>query len=795
MTLKEHVRNGFLLLDGGMGTMLQEKGLLAGELPERHNLLHPEAVLQIHEAYLDAGCNILTTNTFGANRLKYEPQELRSVISAAVALAKRAIDESRGASDSFIALDIGPLGRLLRPFGDMDFESAVSVFRESIEYGASLGVDCILIETMNDLAETRAAVLAAKEVTSLPVLVSNAYGEDGKLLTGTSPEAVAAVLSGMGVFAIGANCSAGPDRLLPVVDRLLSATELPVFFQPNAGLPSVENGKTVFSLSPEAFAKSTAEALRRGARMVGGCCGTTPQYIEALHKEALGILPPQAAPIEATYVCSYTDRLSFSDHAPILIGERLNPTGKKRLKEALKAGDQDYLLRVALDEEKEGAEILDVNVGIPEVSEKEALPALVSALQGVTNLPLAIDTADPIAMEAALRIYHGRAIINSVSGKQASMDAIFPLVRKYGGVVVALTLDENGIPATAEGRLAIATRIVKTAETYGIPRKDLLFDPLALTASTDRLAPRVTLDALRLIREELGCHTSLGVSNISFGLPNRDCLNSVFLAMALENRLSAAIMNPASLEMKRVAYAYRALSGQDENFASFIAFSAGEAPKEPALSVKEAPSLKEAIVSGLSSSAAAAAEAALASRDPLAVIEETVIPALDEVGRGYESGALYLPRLLLAAEAAGAAFSVIRRALPKQENANAGDTVVLATVEGDIHDIGKNIVRLLLENYGFSVLDLGRDVPPARVLAAVKESGARLVGLSALMTTTLPAMEETTALLKRECPEARVVVGGAVLTQEYADAIRADCYAKSAMDTVRFAETVFGKKK
>ncbi len=789
MTLKEHLQNGILLLDGGMGTLLQERGLCAGELPERRNITHARDIIEVHRAYYDAGANLVATNSFGANRLKYERDELSAVIFAAVANARRAAEESRGTQDKFVALDIGPLGRLLRPFGDMAFEDAVAVFRESIELGAAAGVDAILIETMNDLAETRAAVLAAKEATRLPILVSNAYGEDGKLLTGSSPETVAAVLTGMGVDAIGANCSQGPRALLPIIDRLLFATPLPVFFKPNAGLPTVQNGKTVFSLSPDDFARDTAEALRRGAAMAGGCCGTTPRHIEALRREAAGIERRARTVEERTICASYTEVFDIGKARPALIGERLNPTGKKRLKEALKSGDQDYLLRVALDEEREGADILDVNVGIPEVEETRVLPALVSALQGVTSLPLEIDTADPRAMEAALRIYHGRAILNSVSGKEESMRAVFPLARKYGGVVIALTLDEQGIPETAEGRLAIARRIAARAAEYGIPACDLIFDPLTLTASTDKNAPRVTLDALRLIRDELGCHTSLGVSNISFGLPNRDALNSVFFAMALESGLSAAIMNPASSDMKRVAYAHRALAGQDESFTRFIAFSEGVTAPPPAKNL-EAMSLADAVIRGLPESASAAAAQLLETKAPLTVIEEDVIPALDEVGRGYEAGKLYLPRLLLAAEAAGAAFAVIQRALPAKSEGARGQ-IVLATVAGDIHDIGKNIVSLLLKNYGFSVLDLGRDVAPEAVLRAVKESRAALCGLSALMTTTLPAMRDTVSLLKRECPETRIVVGGAVLTKEYAHTIGADCYAKGAMDTVRYAESVF----
>ncbi|MBE6595387.1 MAG: homocysteine methyltransferase [Ruminococcaceae bacterium] len=794
MNFKSFIGEHIFLLDGGMGTLLQAEGLQPGELPERWNLTHPDVITAVHRRYFEAGSNVVNTNTFGANCLKFDRAELEKIISAAVANARRAAAESSGTQPKFVALDIGPTGRMLKPYGDLDFEDAVAVFAETVRLGVKYGADLIFIETMNDSYETKAAVLAAKENSALPVLVSNAYGEDGKLMTGATPEAMVAMLEGLGADAVGVNCSLGPKALRPVVEEYLRVASVPVFFKPNAGLPRVVEGKTVYDVAPTDFADEVAALLGCGVRGAGGCCGTTPAYIEALAALAKGLQPQPIDDKQRTVISSYTHAVVF-DREPILIGERINPTGKKRFKEALRAGDMDYILQEGIAEEERGAQVLDVNVGLPEINEPETLTAAVTELQAVLDLPLQLDTSDPVAMERALRRYNGKAMLNSVNGKKESMAAVFPLAKKYGGVVVALTLDESGIPTGAEERVEIARRILREAEHYGIPRKDLIFDPLALTVSADGTAAKETLRAVRMIREELGCHTSLGVSNVSFGLPARDAVNSTYFAMALSAGLSAAIMNPHSTEMMKTYHAYRALAGLDENCSGFIAFSETLPVAQTAVSVpvthktvsENASRLQEAVVKGLRERAAALTAELIKTEPPLSLVERELIPALNEVGVGFEEKRVFLPQLLMSAEAAKAAFEVIKSAVSGGTQRN-GKTVILATVKGDIHDIGKNIVRLLLENYGFSVVDLGKDVSPEEIAREAVRLHAPLVGLSALMTTTVPAMAETIALLRTEAPWCRVMVGGAVLTQEYADSIGADRYAHDAMGAVRYAE-------
>ena len=796
MKVTDFLKENILILDGGMGTLLQERGLAIGELPERWSISHPELITEIHRAYFDAGSNVVNTNTFGANSLKFSDEELEAIVCAAINNAKAARAESHGTQKKWIALDIGPTGKMLKPYGDLDFEDAVLIFAKIIRLGAKYGCDLVFIETMNDSYEAKAALLAAKENCELPVFVSCAFGEDGKLMTGGSPAAMVAMLEGMGADAIGVNCSLGPAALAPTVKQYLEYASVPVILKPNAGLPRAIDGKTVFDVSPEEFAKTTADLATLGVRAVGGCCGTTPEYISALAEKIKAVTPIPLSKKQHTIVSSYTHAVELGG-APVLIGERINPTGKKRFKEALRAEDMDYILKEGISEEEAGAEILDVNVGLPEIDEPRLLTRAVRELQAIIDLPLQIDTANATAMESALRVYNGKPMINSVNGKPESMSALFPLAKKYGGVIVALTLDESGIPATAEGRVEIARKILAEAEKYGIDKKDIIFDPLALTISADKDAARETLRAIRIIREELGCHTSLGVSNVSFGLPERDVINSAFFALALANGLSAAIMNPHSAEMMKTYYACSALFGLDESCKNYLEFAQNLPKSEPTSVAPTAKStdeyrseLERAIVKGLSDEAARLTREILPSKAPLDVVAEDIIPALDRVGDGFEKKTVYLPQLLMSAEAAGAAFEVIKQALPAGES-NGDRQVVLATVKGDIHDIGKNIVKLLLENYGFTVTDLGRDVPPERIVEAARESGATLVGLSALMTTTVPAMEETIRLLKTELPEVKTVVGGAVLTQEYADSIGADKYAKDAMEAVRYAEEIY----
>ena len=801
MDFREFLANNIVRLDGGMGTLLQAEGLMPGELPERWCLTHPEVVTAIHRAYFEAGSHVVATNTFGANPLKFSEDELDAIIGAAVACARAAAREVGG--ERFVALDIGPSGKLLAPLGDLDFEDAVTLFATTARLGVKHGVDLILIETMGDAYETKAALLAVREVTDLPVIVTNAYGADGRLTTGATPAAMVALCEGLRADAVGANCSLGPIELAPIARELLAAASIPVVLKPNAGLPRAEGDKTVYDITVSEFADAVAALVAEGVRAIGGCCGTTPAYIAALTEKTAHAPALPITDKGLTVVSSYTNAVTFGA-SPILIGERINPTGKKRFREALLSKDMNYILGEAIREEEAGVQILDVNVGLPEINEAEMLTGTVTELQAVTALPLCIDTADPAAMEAALRRYNGKPLVNSVNGKQESLDRVLPLVKKYGGAVIALTLDESGIPETAEERIAIARRILAAAESYGIAKKDVIFDTLALTVSADPRAAKTTLAALSAIRHDLGCHTSLGVSNISFGLPVRDAVNATFFAMALTSGLSAAIMNPHSADMMKTYYAFRALSALDENCAEYIAAAERFATVAPAVTVapsqapEKAPTgsrLFTAILHGLRAEAAEAARALLAEREGLAIVNEDVIPALNAVGEGYEKGRIYLPGLLISAETAGVAFEVIKSALRDAGAAPAArGPFVLATVKGDIHDIGKNIVRLILENYGYRVIDLGRDVAPEAVLAAILESGAPLCGLSALMTTTVPAMRETVALIKEKAPACHVIVGGAVLTSEVAADIGADAYAPDPMAAVHYADSVLGTK-
>ena len=793
MNIRDRLGRERLYFDGGMGSLLIDRGLRGGELPETWNISRPGEIRSIHEEYLLAGADIVTTNTFGANALKFQNSE--EIITAGIKLAREAVDKcGRG---GFVAYDIGPLGKLLKPIGELDFETAVLLFAEGVKAGAAAGADLIIIETMSDCLETKAAVLAAKENSDLPVFVTNAYDSSHKLMTGASPKAMIAMLEGLHADAIGINCSLGPEQMLPVIDELVKYSSVPIIVQPNAGIPRTAGGRTVYDVDAEAFSDVMLKIAERGVSVLGGCCGTTPDYIRLTAEKTRRIpyLPPE--PKNETLVSSYTHALEIGN-SPVLIGERINPTGKKRFKQALCESDIDYILGVGITEEEQGAHILDVNVGLPEIDEADMLTRVMTSLQAVTALPLQIDTVDPEAMERALRLYNGKAMINSVNGKEESLKTVLPIAAKYGGVLVALTLDERGIPDTAEERLQIAEKIVARAAEYGIAKKDIVADPLAMTVSANPDSANTTLRTVRLIKERLGIKVSLGVSNISFGLPQRELINSAFFLMALENGLDCAILNPASAEMMKSYFTYLALTGRDEMCGRYIEFSekyqcGSNTVVNNTASVSEKKTdsgLRHCIEKGLAEAGVQAAEQLLEHESPTTVIDREIIPALDEVGRGFEQKTVYLPQLLMSAEAAKAAFEVVRSKLT-QDSAKRGDKVVLATVKGDIHDIGKNIVKVLLENYGFDVIDLGRDVPPEKVYEAVMQSGARLVGLSALMTTTVPAMEETVRLVHEKCPGVKTVVGGAVLTQEYADMIGADFYSKDAMQTVRCAEKIY----
>ncbi len=792
-----------LFFDGAMGTMLQQNGLQPGELPETWNITHAPVITDLHQQYLQAGCDVISANTFGANALKFGDSgalSLERIVFAAIENAKTAVQQAAlPGKTPFIALDIGPLGKLLQPFGDLAFEQAVALFAKTIRLGARAGADFVLIETMNDALETKAAVLAARENCDLPVVASNTYDKNGKLMTGADAAAMVALLEGLRIDALGVNCGDGPQALLPTVRQMSALASVPVLACPNAGLPATRDGQLVYDLGPAAFAKQMAQIAQAGAVLLGGCCGTTPAYLA----QTIGLLGGQMpAPIlkkPHTRISSYTHAVDFGG-APVLIGERINPTGRAKFKAALKKGDMDYLLDEGLAQQDSGAQALDVNVGLPGIDEKKMLRDAVFALEGVTDLPLCLDSSNPQALEAAMRLYSGKPLVNSVNGKQSSMDAVLPLVQKYGGVVIALTLDENGIPKTARGRVQIARRIIAEAKKYGIDPKDILVDPLAMAISADPDAAAVTLETLRILRDEVGVRTSLGVSNVSFGLPGREMLGAAFFALAMENGLSAAIMNPGALEFQKIYHSFLALHHLDPQCAGYIGFvqtmpaaPSGKAAVKPSAApsrAEEKSPLTDAIMRGLKDQAFAQARRLLETTPPLSVIETHIIPALNEVGKGFEKKTLFLPQLLMSAEAASGAFDAVKAAM-HGEPAAKKCPFVLATVQGDIHDIGKNIVRVLLENYGFTVIDLGRDVPPQAVADAVAAHQAPLAGLSALMTTTVPAMAETIQQIRLKAPDCRIVVGGAVLTQETADAIGADHYAKDAMETVRYAQTVW----
>ncbi len=773
-----------LIVDGGMGTMLQSAGLAPGRDPGWWNLENPDAVLAVHKAYLDAGCDCVTSNTFGVNRLSFG-ERAREAYVAGVRLAKRAAREhGRG----LVFADIGPSGRLLKPFGDLAFEDAVSLFGDMARAGEEAGADAILLETFSDLHELKAAMLGARESTSLPVVATVMADERGRLLTGGDLWAVAALLSGMGAAAIGLNCGAGPEQMLENARILRQASALPLLCSPNAGLPEEKDGNSIYTLSPEAFAEHAERLLEAGASMLGGCCGTTPAHMQALVAACAGKPLARNAQQRRAVICSLSRTLSLD--APFLIGERINPTGKPALKQALAAGDMDYIAALGAQQQRAGAQALDVNVGMPGIDEKKALTRAVEALQETCDLPLCIDSGDPAALESALRACAGVPLINSVSGTQASLAAVLPLAKKYACALIALPMDEAGVPSTARGRLNIARRILSEAQKLGIEKEALLFDGLTMPVSAQSDAGRVTLETIELLQKELGVKTVLGLSNVSFGLPKRGVLGAAFLSLALARGLTGAIANPQDARVMEEFAACRVLLGRDRQCLAYIAACEGaDAPKEEAAHDL---SLADAIRDGLASQAGGITRALLQTRDALELISEEIVPALADVGARFEKGEKYLPQLLMSAEAAKAAFAEIdavwaARGIQRETKG----AIVLATVRGDVHDIGKNIVKALLQSTGYRIIDLGKDVPKETIAQAVREHGARLCGLSALMTTTLPAMREAVALLKQACPDTRVMVGGAVLTPRAANDMGADFYAADAMAAVRVADELF----
>jgi 5-methyltetrahydrofolate--homocysteine methyltransferase len=785
MTIREEIGKRILFFDGGMGTLLQEQGLQAGELPETWNLKNPEPIIQIHKAYLAAGADIILANTFGANRFKYG-EDLEKIVTAGVANAKKAVAES--GKKAYVALDIGSTGKLLKPMGTLDFEEAVGVFAEIIRVGEKAGADLILIETMSDTYELKAAVLAAKENSTLPIMATVIFDESKKMLTGASPQVVVSLLEGLGVDALGINCGLGPKQMKEIVKELLKYASIPVIVNPNAGLPRSENGKTVFDVGAEEFAEDMEEIVTMGAWFAGGCCGTTPVHIQAMVEKCKEITPVPITPKNYTFVTSYSTAVELGGR-PVIIGERINPTGKSKFKQALRDHNIDYILEEGVKQEDSGAHILDVNVGLPEIDEAAMMETIVYELQSIMPIPLQIDTTNMEAMERALRIYNGKPMINSVNGKAEIMEQVFPLVKKYGGVVVGLALDEDGIPDTTEGRLAIAEKIYQTGEKYGISRKDIVIDALVMTMSTNNESAKITLDTVKEITAR-GGKTVLGVSNISFGLPQRELINAAFFTMAMNNGLSAGIINPNAKAMRQAYDTFCVLGGYDAQCMNYIEnYAVTDAPNAAAKPAAAKLNLTDSIIKGLKDQAYRATEEELKTKEPMEIINGELVPALDVVGQGFEKGTMFLPQLLMSAEAAKAGFEAIRQYVQSHGEAQEKKaTIVIATVKGDIHDIGKNIVKVLLENYGYEVIDLGKDVPPEKIVETVVDKHAPLVGLSALMTTTVVNMEESIKELHKEAPWCKIMVGGAVLTQEYADMIGADFYGKDAMQSVYYAE-------
>ena len=791
----------FLLLDGAMGTQLQARGLAAGELPELLCLSHPEVVTDVHAAYVAAGADVVTTNTFGANAAKLgDAASVEEVFSAAVACA-------RAAAPHYVAADLGPTGQLLAPMGPLPFDDAYELFARQVRAAAAAGADLFVIETMSDLAEAKAALLAVRENSDLPAIVTMTFEEDGRTFLGTAPEVASLTLSSLGAAAVGINCSLGPAEVAPLVARMAPWARCPLAVQANAGLPHVEGDATVYDIGPERYAADVAPMLDSGVTILGGCCGTTPDHIAALRALLSGRAPARRVVPDRFAVCGPQRLTALAPGEVGVIGERINPTGKRRMKEALRSGNHDHVVAEAIAQERAGAQILDVNAGLPEIDERAVMCRLVEELLGVTTLPLQIDASDPAVIEAAVRGYPGKPLVNSVSGKEESLAAVVPIAARYGCALVGLTLDESGIPATARGRLAVARKIVAATDAAGIPRSDVVIDCLAMAASTDQTAPRTILEAIRLVKDELpGVRTVLGVSNISFGLPFRPLVNATFLAAAFGAGLDLAIVNPGSRRMMDVVDSWRVLSGEDEAARFYVehyadrsdaapATAPGEksaqAEKDAALPADPVERARQLVLDGRSGPMAEAMGEVLLGHDAMFAINEVLVPALDEVGRRFEAGTFFLPQLMASAEAAKAGFETVRLASPSGTAAAGKGPVVLCTVRGDIHDIGKNIVRMLLENYGFEVIDLGRDVPPQTVADAVVERRARLVGLSALMTSTVPAMAETIELLRERAPWCKVVVGGAVLTPEYAQMVGADFYAKDATETARIAGELF----
>lgn len=801
MNIRDILGTKMLFFDGAMGTMLQKNGLKSGETPELLNLTNPGLIESIHKEYLEAGADIITTNTFGANPIKGEEigNSLETVIAAGIGIARKACNEySTPDKPRFVAFDMGPTGKLMEPIGDLTFDYCCSQYAKVAKSAQKYGADLIIIETMSDTLEAKAAVLAVKENTTLPVFLTMTFDENMKTLTGADIDVMSAMFEGLRVDCLGINCGLGPKQILKMMKRLSEISSIPIMAQPNAGLPQIENGKTVFNVTPREFATDCCEIAKLGTSVLGGCCGTAPEYIRELVNMCKDC-KPIVEEKNLTVVTSYSKAVYFGN-GPLIVGERINPTGKKKFQQALRDNNIDYILNEAFAQADAGAHILDVNVGLPEIDECAVMGEAVKALTSALNIPLQIDSSDPVTLENTLRHYNGKAMVNSVNGKEESMEAIFPIVQKYGGVVVGLCLDENGIPSDARERFEIAKRIAKKASDYSISQKDLVMDALTLTISAQQKESAETIKALKMIKDELGIHTCLGVSNISFGLPRREIINSTFFALALNNGLDACIINPCNDAMINTYRAYLALTGYDENCSEYVSRYAGTKAQTTVTSAAEQvknenakSELQNVIIKGLRDRSYDETVKMLESRPPMDIINNELIPALDYVGKQFEKGIMFLPQLMMSAETVKNSFDAIKTHIKESGiHQESRGKIVIATVKGDIHDIGKNIVRVLLENYGYDVIDLGKDVDPEVIVQTLKENNVHLCGLSALMTTTVVSMEETIKAIREAGLDVKVMVGGAVLTQEYADMIGADNYSKDALESVNYANKVFG---
>lgn len=787
MDIQKLLSSNFLLFDGAMGTMLQQEGLKGGQLPEGYNIHHPEIIYNIHKKYLESGSDIVTTNTFGANRLKLKdsPYSVEEVVKEAVKIAKRA------STDKLVALDIGPIGQMMEPIGTLSFNDAYDIFKEQVIAGEEAGADIILIETISDLYEAKAAVLAAKENSKLPVFCTMTFQENMRTLTGTDAITMIQVLEGLGVDVLGVNCSLGPKQLKPIIDEILKLSTIPVMIQPNAGLPRIKNGETIYDLTAGKFAEEIKYMAEKGVAIFGGCCGTNPDFIEAVKENLRDIKPKKLENKKLTTACSSTRTVILGESVKI-IGERINPSGKKKLKEALKNNNVDYIISEAIIQKETGSDILDVNLGLPEIDEKKMMKKVIMELQGIIDHPLQIDSMKADVIEEAVRIYNGKAIINSVNGKTSSMEKIFPIVKKYGACVIGLTLDEEGLPKTAEKRLAIATKIIETAKTYGIPEENILIDCLVLTASAAQEAVMETLKAIPMIKSKYNVKTVLGASNVSFGLPNRKVINATYLALALGYGLDAPITDSTSQMLMDTIRSFKVLTNQDKECKEYTDFYS-KAPKEEKRNKEKVDrDLKQIIIDGMRDEAHLKTKELLENSEAMEIVDSYLIPALDLVGEKYEKGEIFLPQLIRSAETVKIAFEAIKdKLISEGKDSISKGRIILATVKGDIHDIGKNIVKILLENYGFDVIDLGKDVPIEDIVNTAEKENIRLIGLSALMTTTVQNMEETIKELKSNQPDCSIMVGGAVLNKEYTEMIGAHYYGKDAREAVNIAKEFF----